>query len=49
VILSTHKDAQFIAAARECGVTGYVEKQYAGTQLVNAIDSTTSGKTFFLH
>jgi predicted small metal-binding protein len=42
-------DAQFIAAARECGPTGYVEKQYAGTELANAIDATASGKQFFLH
>ena len=49
VILSTHKDAQFIAAARECGAKGYVEKQFAGTELVNAIDDTASGKAFFLH
>lgn len=49
VILSTHKDDQFIAAARECGATGYVEKQFAGTELVNAIDHTASGKAFFLH
>lgn len=48
IILSTHKDAQFIATARECGATGYVEKQYAGTELVNAIDDTASGKQFFL-
>jgi two-component system nitrate/nitrite response regulator NarL len=49
VILSTHKDAQFLATARECGATGYVEKQYAGTELVNAISDTASGKAFFLH
>ena len=48
VILSTDKDAQFIATARECGAKGYVEKQYAGTELVNAIDDTAVGKEFFL-
>lgn len=48
IILSTHKDAQFIAAARECGATGYVNKQDAGTELVHAIDCTASGKEFFL-
>lgn len=48
IILSTHKDAQFLAAARECGATGYVEKQFAGTELVNAIDDSASGKAFFL-
>jgi two-component system, NarL family, nitrate/nitrite response regulator NarL len=48
VILSTHKDDQFIQAARESGATGYVEKHFAGTELVNAIDDTASGKAFFL-
>jgi two-component system, NarL family, nitrate/nitrite response regulator NarL len=48
VILSSHKDAQFIATARECGARGYVEKIYAGTELVNAIDATASGESFFL-
>jgi DNA-binding NarL/FixJ family response regulator len=48
VILSTHKDAQFIADARQCGATGYVEKQFAGTELVNAINGTASGAAFFL-
>ena len=49
VILSSHKDAQFLATARECGATGYVEKLDAGTELVNAIHATASGKDFFLH
>jgi DNA-binding NarL/FixJ family response regulator len=49
VILSTHKDDQFIAAARESGATGYVEKQFAATELVNAINDTASGKEFFLN
>lgn len=48
IILSTHKDAQFIATAHECGATAYVEKQHAETELVNAIDDTPSGITFFL-
>jgi|SRR5580704_1856428 two-component system nitrate/nitrite response regulator NarL len=49
VILSMHKDDQFISIARECGATGYVEKQLAGTELVNAIDDTASGEAFYLH
>ena len=49
VILSSHKDEQFLAIARESGATGYVEKLTAGTELVNAIDATASGKEFFLH
>jgi two-component system, NarL family, nitrate/nitrite response regulator NarL len=48
VILSTHKDAQFIAAARESGAKGYVNKQEAGTDLVNAIERIAQGEEFFL-
>lgn len=48
VILSTHKDAQFIAAARDSGAKGYVNKQNAETDLVHAIDNIARGKDFFL-
>jgi DNA-binding NarL/FixJ family response regulator len=48
VILSTHKDAQFIAAARESGAKAYVNKQDAGTELVHAIESISRGREFFL-
>jgi two-component system, NarL family, nitrate/nitrite response regulator NarL len=48
VILSTHKDAQFIAAAKACGARGYVDKQNAATELVHAINRTARGEEFFL-
>jgi len=48
VILSTHKDQQFIAEARKAGAAGYVEKSAADAQLVHAIDSAVNGGEFFL-
>lgn len=48
VILSTHKDAQFIAVAKQCGASAYVQKQDAGEQLVDAIEKARSGEVFFL-
>jgi DNA-binding NarL/FixJ family response regulator len=48
VILSTHKDAQFIARARESGARGYVHKEKAAQELVKAIDTTARGEEFFL-
>jgi DNA-binding NarL/FixJ family response regulator len=44
---STHKDAQFIARARELGASGYVNKLAAETELVRAIQTTASGEEFF--
>jgi DNA-binding NarL/FixJ family response regulator len=48
IILSTHKDAQFIERARQVGASGYVHKPDAGTELVNAINTTSQGGEFFL-
>ena len=48
VILSTDKDAQFIAAAKACGARGYVDKQNAAADLVHAINHTARGEDFFL-
>jgi DNA-binding NarL/FixJ family response regulator len=48
VILSTHKDAQFIAKARESGARGYIHKQDAAIELVRAVDKTASGEEYFL-
>lgn len=48
VILSTHKDKQFIAEARRAGAKGYVEKSQAAEQLVHAIESAVKGKEFFV-
>ena len=47
VILSTHKDQQFIEEARKVGANGYVEKSDADEQLIRAIESTVKGEEFF--
>jgi CheY-like chemotaxis protein len=47
VILSSHKDQQFIAEARKAGANGYVEKSDADEQLIRAIESTMKGEEFF--
>jgi DNA-binding NarL/FixJ family response regulator len=48
VILSTHKDQQFIEEARKAGANGYVQKSDADEQLIRAIESTVKGEEFFL-
>jgi two-component system response regulator NreC len=48
VILSSHKDQQFIAEARKAGANGYVQKSDADDQLVSAIESTMKGEGFFV-
>jgi CheY-like chemotaxis protein len=48
VILSSHKDRQFIAEARKVGANGYVAKSDADAQLIRAIESTVKGEEFFL-
>ena len=48
VILSSHKDKQFIEEARKAGANGYVGKSDADEQLIRAIESTVKGKEFFL-
>jgi DNA-binding NarL/FixJ family response regulator len=47
VILSSHKDRQYIEEARKAGVNGYVEKSCADSQLVGAIESAVKGEEFF--
>jgi CheY-like chemotaxis protein len=47
VILSSHKDQQFIAEARKVGANGYVEKSNADKQLIHAIESAVRGEEFF--
>jgi DNA-binding NarL/FixJ family response regulator len=47
VILSSHKDQQFIEEARKAGANGYLEKTDADEQLVRAIESTLKGQEFF--
>jgi CheY-like chemotaxis protein len=48
VILSSHKDEQFIAEARKAGAKGYIEKSDADQQLVHAIESAVKGEEFFV-
>jgi CheY-like chemotaxis protein len=48
VILSSHKDKQFISEARRAGANGYVEKSQADEQLVHAIESAVKGEEFFV-
>jgi len=48
VILSSHKDDQFIAEARKAGAKGYIEKSDADEQLVRAIESAVKGQEFFV-
>jgi DNA-binding NarL/FixJ family response regulator len=48
VILSSHKDKQFIKEARRAGAKGYVEKTNANEQLVSAIESAAKGEEFFV-
>jgi CheY-like chemotaxis protein len=48
VILSSHKDDQFIAEARKAGAKGYIEKSTADEQLVRAIESAVKGEEFFV-
>ena len=47
VILSSHKDQQFITEARKVGANGYVEKSNADKQLIHAIESAVRGEEFF--
>jgi DNA-binding NarL/FixJ family response regulator len=48
LILSTHKDAQFVQLARECGAHGYVDKKDAALELVLAVDTVSQGQEFFV-
>lgn len=48
VILSSHKDKQFIEEARKAGANGYVGKSDADEQLIRAIELTVKGEEFFL-
>ena len=48
VILSSHKDEQFIEEARKAGANGYVAKSDADKQLILAIESMVKGEEFFL-
>jgi CheY-like chemotaxis protein len=47
VILSSHKDKQFIAEARKVGARGYVQKSDADSELIRAINTVVKGEEFF--
>jgi CheY-like chemotaxis protein len=47
VILSSHKDKQFITEARKAGARGYVQKSDADRQLIRAINTVVKGEEFF--
>lgn len=48
VILSSHADARFVAAAKKIGVQSYVAKSKAGEALVKAIQAAVQGEDFVL-
>jgi DNA-binding NarL/FixJ family response regulator len=48
VILSSHKNGEFIAEARRVGASGYVNKSDAAEELVRAVESAAKGGDFFL-
>jgi DNA-binding NarL/FixJ family response regulator len=47
VILSTHKDEQFIQQAKACGACAFVEKSRASEELVRAIEAAGRGQQIF--
>jgi CheY-like chemotaxis protein len=48
VILSSHKDQQFLAEAQKAGANGYVAKSDADRELVDAIESAVKGEQFLV-
>jgi DNA-binding NarL/FixJ family response regulator len=46
IILTMHADLSFVSAAFEAGVSGYVLKQSAGTELVTALHDVNSGRRY---
>ena len=48
VILSSHADQRFVAAARKIGVQSYVAKSKVGEALVKAIEAAVKGDEFVL-
>ena len=47
VFLSVHEGAEFLAAARKAGASGYVFKRNASTDLIRVLNETLSGRTTF--
>jgi DNA-binding NarL/FixJ family response regulator len=48
VILSSHSDQRFVAAAKRIGVRSYVAKSKVGEALVKAIEAAVKGDDFVL-
>jgi DNA-binding NarL/FixJ family response regulator len=46
IILTMHADLSFVRAAFEAGVSGYVLKQSAATELVRALHDVDSGRSY---
>jgi len=46
IFLTMHDDATLLAEAFRCGASGYVLKQAAGEELVNAIREVAQGRTY---
>ena len=46
IFLTMHDDATLLAEAFRCGASGYVLKQAAGEELVNAIREVANGNTY---
>ena len=47
LILSMHSEEVYVARALEAGATGYILKDCAGTDLLNAVESVAKGEAFF--
>jgi two-component system, NarL family, response regulator NreC len=47
LILSMHSQEQYVSRALQAGAKGYLLKDSAGTDLIKAIATIASGKTFF--
>lgn len=47
LILSMHSEEAYVARALEAGATGYILKDCAGTDLLNAVESVAKGEAFF--
>jgi DNA-binding NarL/FixJ family response regulator len=47
LILSMHSDQAYVSQAVQAGAKGYVLKESAATELVDAISALASGKSFF--
>jgi len=47
LILSMHSEEAYVARALQAGATGYILKDCAGTDLLNAVESVAKGEAFF--